>query len=206
VDIAVDLVEIYLRANGYLTLSEWQVQTFNDRGQWETLTDIDIFGVRLPGPVYAALPTIDMTPEDLAVEDPALFLEPETADVIIGEVKEGEVHFNTSIARPETLKTALHRVEWLYATSLDDVCADVTRTGLSYADARGGGRVRTRLVAFGQAPAPSINIIPIGHILERSQVFLDRFDDHLKSAKLSNAAAATLKLLRKSGFRLEKRW
>lgn len=203
-DIAVDLVEIYLRTNGYLTLSEWQVQTFSERGQWETLTDIDIFAIRFPGQILAAMPSPTTTPEDLAVEDPALFLEPDTADVIIGEVKEGDVQFNAAIGREETLKTALHRLKWLYDGPLDDVCAEVARIGLSYATARGGGRIRTRLVAFGQAPSPSMNVIPLGYIFERSQVFLDRFDDEIRSAKLSNAVAATLKLLRKSGFHLKR--
>jgi hypothetical protein len=201
-DIAVDLVEIYLRTNGYLTLSEWQVQTFSERELWETLTDIDIFAVRFPGEILAAVPAPNMTPEDLAVNDPGLFLEPDTADVIIGEVKEGEVHFNSSIARGETLITALQRVKWLYDEPLEDVCAELARTGIAYSAARGGGRIRTRLVAFGQASAPSMNIIPMAYIFERSQAFLDRFGDEIRSAKLSNAVAATLKLLRKSGFHL----
>lgn len=203
-DIAVDLVEVYLRTNGYLTLSEWQVQTFNDREQWETLTDIDIFALRLPGPTYAAVAAPGMTPEDLAVSDPGLFLEPDTADVIIGEVKEGEAHFNPAISREETLVTALQRVQWLYNQSMEEVCAELAQTGTTYTEAKGGGRVRTRLVAFGQAAAPSMNIVPMGYILERSQDFLDRFDDEIRSAKMSNAAAATLKLIRKSGFHVSR--
>lgn len=54
-DIALDLVEIYLRTNGYLTLSEWQVQTFSDHQRWKTLADIDIFALRLPGPTSASV-------------------------------------------------------------------------------------------------------------------------------------------------------
>lgn len=201
-DIAVDLVEIYLRVNGYVTLSEWQVQTLSERGQWESLTDIDILGVRFPGAVYAVAPPTPDHREALLVEDPALFLEPDDIDIIIGEVKEGEVHFNPSIAREETLRTALQRFSWLYEVPLEEVCAEVTKSGLSRAPGKGGAEVRTRLVAFGQAATPSINIIPLGYILERSQIFLDRFDDQIRSAKLSSAAAATLKLMRKSGFEL----
>jgi hypothetical protein len=84
------------------------------------------------------------------------------------------------------------------------VCAELEAGGVSYSAARGGDRVRTRLVAFGQAPAPAINVIPIGYIIERSQVFLDRFEDLLRSAKISSPSAATLKLIQKSGFELRR--
>jgi len=51
-DIAVDLVETYLRLNGYLTLSEWQIQAVSPLGQWETLTDVDILGSGSRGHIY----------------------------------------------------------------------------------------------------------------------------------------------------------
>lgn len=203
-DIAVDLVEVFLRVNGYLTLSEWQVQTLSERGQWETLTDIDILGVRFPGEIVAGFGRPGPEAVDLSVLDPSLLIEPNLVDVIIGEVKEGEAMFNPSIGHEETLKTALQRLAWLYDGEMALVCADVARTGVNYTPARGGGQVRTRLVAFGQATAPSLNVIPIGYILERSQVFLERFEDLMRSAKVSSPVAATLKLIHKSGFDLRK--
>ena len=53
VDIAVNLVESYLRMSGYLTLSEFEVQRRTDIG-YEAVTDVDIMALRLPGDVYAA--------------------------------------------------------------------------------------------------------------------------------------------------------
>ena len=102
-DVAVDLVETYLRFNGYLTLSEWQIQILNKRGVWETLTDVDIVGLRFPGQVFLADTHDPELTDDLEVLGVPLFLEDDTVDVIIGEVKQGEAVFNPSITRHETL-------------------------------------------------------------------------------------------------------
>ncbi|HEX5630934.1 MAG TPA: hypothetical protein VFY15_04690, partial [Acidimicrobiia bacterium] len=58
-DIAVNLVESYLRFNGYLTLSEFEVQARNERGVFEAITDIDIMAVRFPGDVVVGDPSGD---------------------------------------------------------------------------------------------------------------------------------------------------
>ena len=55
-DIAVNLVENYLRLTGYLTLSEFEVQRRDKRGRFKTVTDIDIMGLRMPGDVYIGDP------------------------------------------------------------------------------------------------------------------------------------------------------
>ncbi len=53
-DVAVNLVESYLRLNGYLTLSEFEIQKKNRNGIYETLTDVDMVALRFPGDIYAA--------------------------------------------------------------------------------------------------------------------------------------------------------
>ena len=199
-DAASALVEVFLRVNGYLTLSEWQIQALNRHGQWDTLTDVDIVGLRFPGPVYLADshdPDIQST---LRVDGELLSLEPGTIDVIIGEVKEGEAVYNSSLTRHETLHTVLHRLGWLYPDGLAHVVAALVESGTARSPAPGGGSVRTRLVAFGQAAAVTENTIPIGQILERAATLLATHTDLLRSAQLSNPVAATLKLLHKSGL------
>jgi hypothetical protein len=103
--------------------------------------------------------------------------------------------------RHETLHTVLHRVAWLYADpGLDRVVADLARRGTSHATAPGGGTVRTRLVAFGQTPELTENMIPIELVLEQAVTFIADHDDLLRSARFANPVAATLKLLHKAGF------
>ncbi len=204
-DTAVELVEIYLRLNGYLTLSEWQIQTLSDSGQWQTLTDVDILGLRFPGNVYLADVHDPVQREAMRMTADLLMLEDDTVDVVIGEVKEGEAVFNPAVAHHQTLHTALHRLSWLYgAGDLEGVVKDLGAHGVCYTPARGGGTVRTRLLAFGRASEVTINTVPIGRILERLTTIFETHDKVLRSMKFSNPAAATLNLLHKTGFQISR--
>jgi hypothetical protein len=203
VDAASGLVEVFLRVNGYLTLSEWQIQALNSRGQWETITDVDVLGLRFPGDVYLADSHDPDVKSTLRVDDRLLMLEPGTIDVIVGEVKEGEAVFNPAITRHETLYTVLHRLDWLYDHhGLEKVVGDLSREGVSRSPAPGGGVVRTRRVVFGQARETTVNTIPIESVVAYSATFLAAHDDLLRSAQFGNPVAATLKLLHKAGFAL----
>jgi hypothetical protein len=200
-DAATGLVEVFLRVNGYLTLSEWQIQAMNHRGQWETITDVDVVGLRFPGPVYLADSHDPEVQSTLRVEGELLMLEDDAVDVIIGEVKEGEAVFNPALTRHETLHTVLNRLRWLYQNvEIDDVIRRLTADGTARTPAPGGGMVRTRLVAFGRADRLTPNTIPIGMILENATAFLAAHDALLRSARFANPVAATLKLLHKVGF------
>ncbi|MGH8946026.1 MAG: hypothetical protein ACRDVL_07755 [Acidimicrobiia bacterium] len=202
-DTALDLVEVYLRLNGYLTLSEWQIQALSAAGEWQTLTDVDILGVRFPGPIYLA----DVhDPEErllLTLSDELLSLEEDTVDVILGEVKEGEAVFNPSFTRHETLHTVLHRLAWLYAEGDQErVVEDLATVGICNSPARGGGTIRTRMVAFGRAPQVTVNTVPIGNVLEAAAALFTRYEDVLRSARFRSPSVDTLKLIHKTGFRL----
>ena len=204
-DVAVDLVEVFLRLNGYLTLSEWHILTENQRGDWEMLTDVDILGVRFPGQILIADVHDPEEAERLEMPGSVLHLEEDTVDVIIGEVKQGEAVFNPSLTTHKTLHTVLHRLQWLYTgKDLGEVVADLRDRGVCYTPARGGGRVRTRLVAFGQAQSAALNVVPIGIILERVAATLDDHEDILRSVLFASPSAATLKLAHKMGFRFSR--
>jgi hypothetical protein len=205
VDAASGLVEVFLRVNGYLTLSEWQIQALNARREWETITDVDILGVRFPGDVYLADSHDPEVKSTLRVSGELLMLEPDTIDVIVGEIKEGEAVFNLAMKRHETLHTVLHRLSWLYANGdLAEVVSDLARVGTNHTTAPGDGRIRTRLVAFGQTPEVTVNMVPVSRILEQAVALLAAHDDLLRSARFSNPVAATLKLLHKTGFDLNR--
>jgi hypothetical protein len=55
-DIAVNLVENYLRLTGYMTLSEFEVQRRDKKGRFKTVTDVDVMGIRFPGEIYLGDP------------------------------------------------------------------------------------------------------------------------------------------------------
>lgn len=201
VDAASGLVEAYLHVNGYLTLSEWQIQALNQHGQWNTITDVDILALRFPGDIYLADSHDPDFQRTLHVPGDLLMLEDGVIDVIVGEIKEGEAVFNPAMTRHETLHTVLHRLLWLYGDGgLNPVVVDLSERGISRTAAPGGGMVRTRLVAFGQAPQLTENTIPIGMMLEDAMAFLAEHDALLHSARFANPVAATLKLLHKAGF------
>ncbi len=204
-DVATDLVEVFLRSNGYLTLSELQIQSSNKRGDWETVTDVDILALRFPGRVFIADAHDPSVASELEVPGIPLYLEEDTIDVIVGEVKQGEAAFNPSLTKRETLHTALHRLSWIYSDGdLDRVVANLRDTGVCYTPARGGGTVRTRIVAFGQASEVTMNVIPLQVILESALGALESHDALLRSARSSSPAAAMLKLLHKTGFRFSR--
>ena len=200
VDVAVDLVEIFLRVNGYLTLSEWQILALNDRGQWDTVTDVDIVGVRFPGDSFLAVSSDPLIRETLRVDGDLLLLDNDQFDVVIGEVKQGEAVFNPSFNRAETIRGILSRFAFLYpGPILEQVVADLTEKG-SCVTQGPGAEVRTRIVAFGQAENVGPNVVPIADVIERAVGFIADREDVIRSVRLSNPAAAMLKLLHKSGF------
>ncbi len=199
-DIAVNLVEAYLNANGYLTMTEFEVQRRLPDGTYETATDVDIVAVRLPGQIYQGDPHDSVDCELLLVEDPVLELSDGLVDVILGEVKEGKAEFNPGLKRHEVLHSVLRRIEWLYPAGLHDVLADVADRGLSEVPTHGGASVRTRLVAFGRSRESDLHTVSVGHIVETMVDYLHRFEAVLRPANYKDPAPALLNLLVKAGF------
>lgn len=201
VDIGVSLVEGYLRLCGYLTLSEFGIQGRASDGSFESITDVDVMGLRLPGEIYAAPPD-GSDARLLLIEDPVLQLQPGVVDVIIGEVKQGEAEFNPGLRRREVLATLLQRVEWLYGEPLEAVVDALTNRYLRMSPARGGGQIRTRLVAFGRSPYCDLHTISHAHIVEAMVGFLSGLEEAFHPIQFSEAGPAMVNLLLKQGFRL----
>ncbi len=200
-DIAVNLVESYLRLNGYLTITEVDVQELGESGKYESITDVDVLAVRYPGDLYAA--DIDHDPESrlLLIHAPALLLADGMVDVIVGEVKQGPAGLNPAITRHEVLHHILGRLDWIYQDGVDQTVRDLQSSGTSELPGRSGAVIRTRLVAFGAHPgAPSLNTIPIGHVFDQVVDFLERFEDVVRPAQFSAPAPALLHLLVKCGY------
>lgn len=204
-DIAVNLVESYLRLNGYLTLAEFEVQARNDRGEFETVTDIDIMALRFPGDVFAGDPHGAVESRLLTIADPVLLLEDEVIDVIIGEVKQGLAQLNPGLRRHEVLHTVLRRVAWLFDEPLEPIVDDLATKNLCVVPARGGGSVRLRLVAFGRSDHNDLHTVSTRHIVDAMLGFFSGLDDAFRPVQFRDPAPAMLSLLLKTGFELNHR-
>jgi len=200
VDIAVNLVETYLRLTGYLTLSEFEVQRKDHEGRFKTVTDIDIMGIRFPGDVYLGDPHRVSDCELLVIDDPVLALEDDCVDVIVGEVKQGQAELNPGIKDHGVLHLMLRRVEWLYEGELDPVIRGLQRDQVHFSPARGGDRIRTRLVAFGRSKKSDLNTIALGHVIKTMLGFFEEHEDAFRPIQFHEPAPAFLRLLLKAGF------
>lgn len=205
-DIAVNLVEAYLRLNGYLTIAEVDIPHLAAGGKYESITDVDVLAVRFPGDLYAI--DVDDQPDSrlLLIDDPSLLLADRMVDVIVGEVKQGAAGLNPAITRHEVLHHILGRLEWIYEEGVAGTVEDLQAKGISESPGRSGALIRTRLVAFGgYQGAPSINIIPLGHVLSQVVAFFERFEDVLRPRQFSAPAPALLHLMVKCGYTISPR-
>jgi hypothetical protein len=210
-DIAVNLIESYLRLTGYLTLSEFEVQRQVEDGSYKTITDIDIMAIRMPGAVVLEDPQGLSAHETrdcdlLLLDDPVLHLEKDCVDVIIGEVKQGDADLNPGIKDHGVLHSMLGRVAWLYERpDLEPVVAGLQANLVHHASARGGiGRIRTRLVAFGRSPSSDLNTISTSHVVSTLLRFFEEHEEAFRPVQFRDPAPAFLRLLLKSGFEVRK--
>lgn len=203
-DIAVNLVENYLRLTGYMTLSEFEVQRRDKKGRFKTVTDIDIMGIRFPGDIYLGDPHQARDYELLIIDDPVLELGKDTIDVIVGEVKQGPAELNPGIKDHGVLHSMLRRVEWIYNTDLDEVIEGLQRHAVHTAPSKGGGQIRTRLVAFGRSRHSNTNTVSLSHIVTTMLDFFEKHEDAFKPIQFREPAPAFLRLLLKSGFDVHK--
>jgi len=203
-DIAVNLVENYLRLTGYMTLSEFEVQRRDKDGRFKTVTDIDIMGLRFPGDIYLGDPQQPADYEMLLIDDPVLEHAENTIDVIVGEVKQGQAEFNPAIKDHGVLHTMLRRIEWVYDVGINEVIDGLQRQGVHRAPSKGGAIVRTRLVAFGRSRYSNLNTVSISHIVTTLLEFFQKHEDAFRPIQFREPAPAFLSLLLKSGFDVNK--
>jgi hypothetical protein len=174
-DSAVALVEAYLHANGYFTVTEYPIIEALDGGAYRVATDIDIMAVRLPGAGRLIPGTRSRRVRKQAVfePDPALNTTDQSVDLLIGEVKEGRAILNEGARNAEVLRSVLSRFGGKAAKEVDGVVTQLLKKG----EARLDQGPRVRVVAFGSSGAPrrSYHVITLGHILE---FFRETVDQH----------------------------
>jgi hypothetical protein len=197
-DTAVALVQAYLQVNGYFTVAEYPVLEDLRRGGTRTATDLDILAFRFPMAGRRVTEGGRRAVSPLAASpDPALGVPAETADMIVGEVKEGAARFNLAARDPMVIEAALVR----FGCCPPDGVSRVVRKLLQ------GGRAPTpdghvvRLVAFGSTGAEDRSrhrVVTIGHIVAFLRAHLRRNWGHLGRAQLSHPALSFLALLEKA--------
>jgi hypothetical protein len=143
-DTAVGLVQSYLYMNGYFTVTEYPVLELMTDGGYRTVTDVDILALRIPG---AARGRTDTDLSVLAV-DPALSVDTNRIDLIIGEVKEGRAELNSSARNPDVLRAALHRFGAVPDVRIGPVIEQLLDDG----EAEHPDGARVRLMSFGSRP------------------------------------------------------
>jgi hypothetical protein len=110
-DMGVALVQAYLRAHGYLTVSEYPILEAMRNGDHRIATDIDILAVRFPHACQLVPREGRSSVGDVELQAPdqALGLDAAHVDMIIGEVKVGAAELNRAATDPAVLRSALMR-------------------------------------------------------------------------------------------------
>lgn len=206
-DIAVGLVESYLRLNGYLTATELQVQERVRRrpDAFETATDLDILAVHLP---WAAHPAPGNNgaryPEVVIDKDPTLSIATDVPDIIIGEVKEGTGALNRRLRTSGVLHSALRRTGCCPAEHIETAVAHLLDDGSYRVGAAHGTSCRIRLASFcgrsGELLAPQVLVLTLDHIVQFIATYFTRYHEQVRSAQFSDPILGTLKLLYKMGL------
>lgn len=203
-DVAVGLVESYLRANGYLTVTELQVER-EQGGRFEAATDLDILAIRLPwaAEVVARRPG---APDRVLLQDPALDVSRTGSDVLIGEVKEGAAQLNRALQTQEVLYAALRRIGCCSDDHIRTTAEELTRSGEVRVSPPHGLDCRIRLASFAgyvEDPLPSgVLSITLAHIVEFIARRFREDREILRGVAFHDPVLASLRLLDKLSFDL----
>lgn len=212
-DVAVGLVESYLRLNGYFAVTEFQVQApVTERlGRFETVTDLDILAVRLPWVVAETVLRHPRRPGELRCEipmadDPTLGAARDMPDVLIGEVKEGTGDLNRGLLRTDVLFAALRRIGCCREEHIGRAVEALQRRGEFVTEASHGIVCRLRLASFaghpGEPPTPAVLVVPLNHIVAFIEAHLRTYAEIWRSASFKDPVLALLKPLDKLEVRL----
>lgn len=176
-DSAVALVQAYLYANGYFTLTEYPVIEALRHKQYRTATDIDLLAVRFPGAgrLLARSSGKRSREETITKVDPALHPPDHCMDMLIVEVKEGKAQLNRGGRNRSVLRTALTRFGVFEPDDGQAIIDSLLDTGTAIT--KDGPQVR--LVAFGTTHDASVKrpytVITLGHMLGFLRDYADEY-------------------------------
>jgi len=198
-DPAVSLVQAYLYANGYFTVTEYPVVELRPENEYRSSTDIDVLAVRFPNSARLIPTPNDTIHDDVIVRmlDPKLESSDERIEFIIGEVKEGRAELNRGATRTHVLRTALVRFGYFKHDAIEGIVDRLIRKGKADYD---GARVR--LIAFGayrsEYQRREYTVVTLRQIVDHLDVLFERHADRLGAAQFKDPAIAMLMVLHKA--------
>lgn len=196
-DTAVSLVQSYLFANGFFTVTEYPILETLTEGDSRTVTDIDMLALRFPGAGDSDRQST--TSGILLPPDPVLALSDDYIEVIIGEVKEGAAELNKAARDPAVLRAVLARFGRMDPEIEADVVSELVRTGTAV---HPSGIVRFRQMVFASQPPTRRHIrytwVSHGHIVEWMREKVQIHWDQLKAIQSKNPALSYMILFEKA--------
>ncbi|SRR6266496_382997 len=198
-DAAVDLVQSYLRLNGYFTETEYPVLRLESQNT-VTLTDVDLLAVRFPG---ASRWSSEGRDRGIGVPpDPILNVTTEGMDMIIAEVKEGKSRLHPSIRTSEGIEIILRR----FGCCADDLTSSARavvqgrKAETQLAHGMGG---RIRIMVFGGTkaePASPYDFVFLRHIVQFISREMREYADLFLHSQLKDDTLGLLALIAKLGL------
>lgn len=200
-DMAIALVQAYLRVHGYFTVSEYPILEAMRHGEHRIATDIDILAVRFPEACQLVPRQGGRDDDDIALitPDQALGVPHDRIDMIVGEVKVGTAELNRAATDPAVLRAALMRFGCCDRDDTTRVVEALLRNGHTTNPA--GHQVR--MVAFGSVrpsgPHRTFQVVLLGDVLRFLRKYLHAHWSVLHHADFKDPAFSFLMLLEKAG-------
>ncbi len=199
-DHAVALVEAYLQINGYFTVAEYPVIESFGKEHYGVATDLDILAFRFPG---AGRLIPGRGNSKVFAPDPALGIEGDCADMLIGEVKEGHAELNRNARNPDVLRTVLARFGCCSLHDVDETVQQLINKGR--ATTHEGHRVR--LMAFGSNKGEAnkgYSILTLGHIISFIEGYIEQHWEVLRHAQFKHQALGLFMVMEKARLEMKK--
>lgn len=204
-DMGVALVQAYLRAHGYFTVSEYPIFEAMRHGEHRIATDVDILAMRFPHAcqLVSQQGRSDEGDVELQTPDQSLGLDPQHVDMIIGEVKIGAAELNRAATDAAVLRATLMRFGCCERQETARVVEALMCDGRTVNPA--GHRVR--LVAFGSVPPersqPRYRVVLLRDVVDFLRRFLRAHWNVLHHADFKDPAFSFLMMLEKAGATAE---
>lgn len=197
-DNSVALVQAYLRANGYFTVTEYPVIASRGEGQYRTATDLDVLAFRFPNAgrlVPGKRPGRD---EDHFSVDDALMTSTAHADMLIGEVKEGRAELNAAASDPAVVRAVLAGFGCCPREDAPRIADALIRDG--HALLPSGHQIRTVIFASivsGGGQSHHL-VISLGHVVQFLRAYIAEHWDVLRHADSKDPAFGFLMTMAKA--------
>lgn len=184
-------------------MTEYPLVEASKYGGYRTATDLDILAFRFPGAGKLASSRTQTAATDSGVisyaPDPALGCDPQQADMLIGEVKEGRAELNRAAHDPAVLEAALSRFGCCGSDPAKVVVEALQHHG--HARTRSGHTIRQIVFgsSSGQNDAKGAKVVSLGHVRRFLQDFVREHWDILRQEQLKDPVLGFLVMLEKAG-------